>query len=831
MRHPYARVVALLVLSALIAACGAGRSFGRGDNAARVGDWDAAVEHFQQAVQEDPDKPEYQIALERAMISASQKHLDEARLFEARGELENALREYTRASQFDPPNRQIAAKVGEIERRMRDQIEAARSQQSTQQLRQTARQSGPPPLFNLNTVVEPLRFNQAQVRDILNSIGMATGINVTYDSAFQDRTYSVQLEGVTLEQALSQIMAANQLFYKVVNQRTIMVIPDNPGKRQQYDELVVQTFFISHADPAEIAQMLNGIVRLPGTQTPPQVVANKTTNTVTVRGTANVVSIIERIIDQNDKPRAEVVIDVQILEVNRSRTKQFGLDLGDYAIRAVFSPEADPRSTGTTTTPGNGAATDTSTTLTPRPFNANTVSRGINTADFYLAVPSAVIRFLESDGETKVIAKPQLRGAEGKELLLNLGQRIPVPSTSFTPIAGGGANINPLTSFNYEPVGVNMKLTPRVTYDGDIILETEIENSALLANIDVAGTSLPSFASRKVTTRLRLREGESTLLAGLLSENERRSLRGFPGILRLPVIRQLFSANDQLIEQTDIVMLLTPRIVRTHELTAQDFAPIFIGTQSNLGLGGPPPLIAPQDTPAPLANVGQPGATVPSAPPVPGAAAAPAPAQNEPIVVPTPPTPAPGAPAAQPAGVPVVPPGSSPIPGTTTLPAAPGAAAPGAASPAAGATIGPTGPSGGQVMLSPSGTEFRVGSGPYTVPVSVNGASQLSSVSLTITFNPAALRVRTVQEGSFMRSGGVAAAFTQQVEGTAGRIDIAVMRSGDATGVAGSGLLAAILFDAVGTGPANLTMTGSASGPSGAPVALQFAPVALVNVR
>ena len=117
------------------------------------------------------------------------------------------------------------------------------------------------------------------------------------------------------------------------------------------------------------------------------------------------------------------------------------------------------------------------------------------------------------------------------------------------------------------------------------------------------------------------------------------------------------------------------------------------------------------------------------------------------------------------------------------------------------------------------------------MPISVNGASQLSNVSLTITFNPAALRVRTVQEGTFMRSGGVAAAFTQQVEATAGRIDIAVMRSADATGVAGSGLLAAILFDAVGTGPANLTMTGSASGPTGAPIALQFASVPIVNVR
>jgi len=161
----------------------------------------------------------------------------------------------------------------------------------------------------------------------------------------------------------------------------------------------------------------------------------------------------------------------------------------------------------------------------------------------------------------------------------------------------------------------------------------------------------------------------------------------------------------------------------------------------------------------------------------------------------------------------VAPPGSSPIPGTTTLPAA------------------PAGPVAGQVVLSPPGTEFRVGGGPYTVPISIIGASQLSSVSLTITYNPAALRVRTVQEGSFMRSGGVAAAFTQQADQTMGRIDIAIMRTGDVTGVAGTGLLAAVLFDAVGAGPANLTVTGTASGPGGTPVALQFAPAPLVGVQ
>lgn len=795
------RAAAVVAVALLLAGCGARRAYGRGEDAARAGDWDAAVEHYRRAVQEDPDRVDYQIALERAMLAASAQHLDQARVLEVRGQLEDALREYRRASQYDPSNRQIAGKVNEMERRIRDLAEAQRPTPTIQQLQQAARQS-PEPLLNPASR-DPIDvvFNNASLRDILNSMGMSTGINVTFERDYQDRSYTTQVRGVTFEQALNQILAANQLFYKVINERTIMVIPDNAQKRALYEEQVIRTFFVSHSDATELAQILNGIVRIPALAVAPQIVANKTNNTITVRASANIVAIIERIVEQNDNPKAEVVIDVQILEVNRARAKQFGIDLSSYGIGLQFSPETDPRQ----------AAADAAVP----PFNLNTITRGISTADFYLSVPSAVVQFLETDSQTRLIAKPQLRGAEGQEITLNLGDEIPVPATVFTPVAQGGANFNPLTSFNYRPVGVNVQVTPRVTFEGDIILDLLVESSTLGQDINIAGQNLPSFGSRKVQTRLRLRDGESNLLAGLLREEERRSLRGIPGLLRLPVLRSLLASNDTEIKQTDIIMLLTPRIVRTQELTLADVSPIFIGSQQSLGLGGPPPLIA-----APVDTTPEP-------------------------------SPAPAAPAAAPPagpGVIVVPPGSSPIPGTTTLPAAPAQpvptpAGPGAALPPGGqgAPAGGAPPvaqpvpvaaaTGGQIILTPPGTDFRVGAGPYTVPISIMGASQVSNVSLTLTFNPAVLRVRSVQEGSFMRAGGVAASFTQQVDGAGGRVDIAIVRSGDATGVAGTGLLGAVLFDAVGGGPANLSITGAASGPRGTPVQLQFATPPAVTVR
>src|SRR5262245_5353244 len=176
MRHAYVKIAALIVIVSLAAGCAAGRAFGRGDDAARAGDWETAVDHYRRAVQKDPNNAEYRIALERAMISASQLHLDAARVAEARNQLDDALREYRRASEFDPPNRQIAAKVAELERTMRDQLEAARPRNSVTQLRDEARQQGPPALFNLNTVMAPIRFQQTSLRDIFGSIAKATGI-------------------------------------------------------------------------------------------------------------------------------------------------------------------------------------------------------------------------------------------------------------------------------------------------------------------------------------------------------------------------------------------------------------------------------------------------------------------------------------------------------------------------------------------------------------------------------------------------------------------------------------------------------------------------------
>ena len=744
------KVVAVLAMAAVLAGCAASRAFNRGNDAAQANEWDIAIEQYRQALQRDPNNVTYRIALQRALVNASDYWSEQARIAEARGQLDEALLAYRRANQFDPTSRQLSAKVSELERRIRgvpEPVPGAAQQQQQDAAARAQQIGGPPPLLRLSEQIDSLVFSNANARDVLTSLGTTAGLNVTFERDFPPNLpISVNLNGVTVEEALNQIMAANQLFYKVLNERTIMVIPDTQPKRLQYDDQVVRVIRLSHADASELQGMINSVVRVPGNVqlgTNWQVIANKTQNTLTYRAPASVAAVIERLVAASDKPRAEILVDVEVLEVNRTRVKQYGLDLGNYSIGATLAPEG----------------------LSDDPFSLRSLTRGVGQDDVFLTVPSAVIRFLEQDSETKLLAKPQLRGAEGQELQLDLGEEVPIPTTVFQPLAQGGANFQPLSSFNYRTVGIIMNITPRLTSNDEIILDLTVENSTRGQDVNISGSNLPTFSTRRVTTTLRLSDGETNLLAGLIQENDRRTLRGIPGILRLPVIKQLFSANDSTIQQTDIIFLLTPRVVKTRELTPQDLEPIVMRSPTTLGLGTVPSIVQPPFEQAP-----------PVAPAPPG------------------PQPAPAAPAGQP------PPAAQP--------------------PGAGPAPGAGGPPAGRILLTPNATALRAGTDGLLVPITAD-VSRLSRVSLTVTYNPAVLRVRTVQQGSFLALGGSPVAFTEDHE-TPGRIDIVMMRTGDQTGAAGVGQLAAILFDAIAAGPANLNVTGTATDPTGTPLPIQF---------
>jgi general secretion pathway protein D len=762
------RTLAAILATVALVGCAAGQAMKRGEEAAKRGEWDAAVAYYREALLRDPGRLEARIKLEQSTRMASVAHIARARELEAQDQLAGALAEYRLGADLDPSNTLALAKAVALERHIRDLMEASRPRSRMEELQQEAAQTSPFPTLDPRTRVPAMRFPNAAVRDILRTISDFTGINVTYDQgvdSFLTRPYSIDVQDVPLVEVLNQVLTANQLTFKVVNPRTIFVYQDTPQKRAQFEEVYVQSFYLSHADATEVQQLITQITQT-GAATRPVIQPQKAANALVVKATAPVLQIIADVIRSIDKPRAEVIIDIQILEVDRQRARQLGLDLGNYTLGFTLSPGGPP---------GDGGLP---------PFNLNQAGNATS-RDVYMSVPSAQIKLLESDTNTKVLAKPQLRGREGATLSLNLGDDIPVAQTTFGAVAAGGVQTVPQTSYTYRRVGVNVTITPRVTYDDEIILDPlSVEKSGLGANIDVAGQSLPSFVSRQATTSMRLRDGESNLLAGLIREEDRELLKGIPGIMNIPGLRRLFGSEDSTFEQSDIVMIVTPHIVRSHELTADDLRPLFVGTGTNLGASQQPQLIAPGAPPPP-------GAAPPST--VAGGVTPPAQAQTPPAgEVPPVAARAPGVVAIEPVGVVAEPAGIA------------------------------------QFSLAVPAGELQAGGPPYTVPIAVSGVSRLGTVALTITFDPKALRVVSITQGNFMAQGGASAAFTPNVDEAGGRIDLVITRPGDEVGASGDGLLAGLVFEAIAPGPTQITLTGVANDPAGQTLAARFIPASVI---
>jgi general secretion pathway protein D len=789
--------VVVLALLVAVGCATTGRTVRSAESATRRGDHDTAVALYRQALARDPERIELRIALERATRTAAADHIRRARDFEAQDQLTGALAEYRLAADLEPTSTLATTKALELQRRLRELSDASRPQPGIDSLRQQASQGSPIPRIDPRLQVPELR-STAAVRDLLTTISNLTGINITYDqplgsSQALSQAYSVDIRQTSLEDVLTQVMQANGLTFKVINAQTIFVYQDTVPNRQKYEDQYTQTFYISHVDPqADVLPILQQLL-ITGAPVPPRVSVNKSANTISVRATAPMMLQIERLIRANDRPRPEVMIEAEVLEVNRTFIRRLGLDLSQYALGFTFSPELAPPNTG---------GTPEAFPSMPPPFNANTISRGASPADFYITSPTALVRLLESNTTTKVLAKPQSRGRDGQQMTLSLGDSIPIPSTTFNSAAAGGVANIPTTSVNYQEVGINLQFTPRVTYQDEIILDNLVLEKSGLGNfLTVAGQSFPTIVRRRSQGSIRLRDGESNLVAGLIRDDDRKTLRGLPGINSIPLLRTLFGSTDAQVDQTDIVMIITPHIVRGHELTPEDLRPQYVGAGQTVG-GPTPSLISPDAIagtfPAvpgqPVVTPGQPAqATAPTAvsiAPVPGAGAEVAPVAGR-------------------------------APGVVPIEAVPSGARPAGAAPSA-ARITLTSPT-----LSPDGT-LTAGGGPHTVPITISGAPPLSAITVTITYNPSVLRTPTVTQGSFMSQGGAVPTFAPQVDPNGGRIDLAFVRPAGQATVSATGLLGAIAFVAGSPGMTDVTITGLATAVSGQSVPLEFTNIRLV---
>jgi general secretion pathway protein D len=392
-------------------------------------------------------------------------------------------------------------------------------------------------------------FGDASARAVYTTIARFADLNLVFDPAFRDSTISIDLRNVTLGDALTSVSSATRNFYRVTAPRTITIIPDTPAKRREYEEEIVRTFYLSNADLKETIDLLRIVVDAR------KIAPITGTNSFTVKDTPERIAAASRVLAAIDKARAEVVIDVELLEVDRTKLQEYGLQ--------IASPGQ----------PGISGSVDIN-----RPGMTLFDLRNLTQSDVFLAgLPALFYRLLKSDTNTRALASPRLRTSEGLAAQARFGERVPVPVTTFAPIATGGINQQPITSFVYENIGVNIDITPRIHHDDEVSLVLRVE----ISNISGTGFGdLPTFGNRQITTTIRLRDGETNMLAGLIRDDERTVLNGIPGLSDLPIVGRLFAHNRKETQQTDILLTLTPHIIRVLDLNEADLRPFRVGRDS-----------------------------------------------------------------------------------------------------------------------------------------------------------------------------------------------------------------------------------------------------------
>jgi general secretion pathway protein D len=534
--------------------------------------YDIAVAEYTKLLRENPNNRDARMGLERAKLRASQDHFTKARRLSSMGKLEEALVEYQLAAELNPGNADIDRELQDTRLQLRTKI-AIREEGKTR-LESLIAQSLSAPLPGADLpedakLPESVVFRDASARDVYSAIGKFTDISVLFDPQFRDQPVSIDLRNESLADALTKLSSATRNFWRSTGERGIIVIPDTQAKRREYEEEVYRTFYLSNADLKETIDILRIVVDAR------RIAALTATNAITIRDTPERVNAAGRIINAIDKARPEVIIDVELLEVNRTHLQEFGLQI------------ASPGSPGI-----NGQADINRPNMTLRDLT------NLTQADVLLTnLPGLYYRLLKNDGATRILANPQLRTTEGIPAQARFGERVPVPVTTFSPIAAGGVQTQPITSFNYEPIGVNIDITPRMHHDDAVSLALKLE----LSSISGEGFGgLPTFGSRSISTVIRLRDGETNMLAGLIRDEERKSFATIPGLGDIPVIGRLFGHNKTETTETDIILTWTPRIVRVLNLTAEDLRPFRVPRDGATGVGDiAPPLPVPLPLPKP----------------------------------------------------------------------------------------------------------------------------------------------------------------------------------------------------------------------------------------
>jgi general secretion pathway protein D len=499
----------------------------------KVGDYDKASEILQKAAADNPKSDEIKTMLFRAKLNSYHYHLLLAQQKRKINDRPAALLEYQKAMAIFPGNIQL-----------KDEFSAYINPKGSEKEETSKPTIVPPVQLNIKKDEKvSLSLKNTPITNIFKSLGKTYNINFIFDKDFRDFLHSLEIENTTFFEVLKVLCMVSGSQYRVLDPNTAIIYPDIFAKKKTFDLRGIKAFYLSNIKAEDARKMIQIVFR------DEQILIQEDTNlnAVVVRADYNSLAEIERFLAKIDKEKNEVELNVEIMEINRSIINKIGADFNNGVIALAG---------GTT-----DAAGKISSTLN---------FKDLGSTNFFLTIPSVAMNFLEADANNKIIAKPNLRGLDGEEITFMVGDEVPVPETQFQAIAAGGINSSPVTTYRYRNVGVEIKITPFIHQNNEVTLKTKLTINFISSG---ATSSFPTFGKREIENKIRLKEGETNIIGGLIRDDMRGSLNGIPFLDKIPLLGKLFGSSEKTISQTDLIFSITPRIIRKTPISSKDNEP------------------------------------------------------------------------------------------------------------------------------------------------------------------------------------------------------------------------------------------------------------------
>ena len=742
-------------------------------------DYDTAFDSYQKAYAKNPKDLRFRTALARVRVTDSAVHLSKGRKLMDAGDEQGALVEFLHAAEIDPGNEAAQQEIARVRQKHGEAAPQGESGVPEEAGKEELESMGAPaelkPLSN-----EPLTLHMTEdTKVIYQAVGKAAGVNILFDPAYTSKRIQVDLNNVSLLDALRIVGTISNTFWRPVTANTVFVAENIPAKRRDLDEQAVQTFYLSNAwQQTDLTDVQTAIRNVLAGQFKVYAVASQ--NAIVCRGTPDELLLAQKLIDDLDKARAEVVVDIAVLEVSKNWERTLGISWPSSVGVALTPPTSSSSSTTTTTTGTTGTTGTTSSSSVPTLYDL----AHLKATDFAVTIGSATANLLLTDSNTKVLQNPRIRATDAQKATMKNGSRIPIATGSYqTGAATAVVSSLVNTQFQYQDVGVNIEMTPTVHYDHDVTLKIKIEVTSQSGSVTISGVTEPILSQRVVDQVIRLREGEASILGGIQDKQDQVSWTGIPGLSSIPILKYLFGSKDHTVTDDELVFLVVPHIVRSQTLDRMNLRAIDTGAGASID----------------LRHLPQEGSgTNPAATQTPASMPPAAPAGREPGL-------------AHPnVGV---------VPGQSAMAAAPAAlrqlsASADANGQTAAASVAGNPPSmpaatGPSLMFTPMAGPVTNGS-TFQLPVVLNAGTDIASVPMQIQYDPSKLSLVNVATGDLLGRDGQAVALVHRDDGP-GSISINAARPPGAAGMNGSGVVCVLTFQARTPGESVVSMTRAAT--------------------